>query len=248
MEQTTAELNVREIQTVGAGRDAGVAGRPLTLDVGRYRVAVLSYLAMDSTLFFAGASTPGAAAWSGSVSERQIGEAAGAADIVVVCLHIHIGPSWVDGLQPRSMSIVEGAMDAGADIVLVSGSHIAQGVMVRDGRIALLGLGDFLFQPDYPVPLEARHSLLARLTVDARHIGVSLVPLLLDGRGRPVPASSEEAVSSLTWLARVSAWLGTTVTESDGVGFMELERATRDADARAIPEPGADIVLQGAGA
>ena len=74
IEETIRELSRQRILTVGAGRNADEACRPVRVAVNGVRLAILAYLAMNADWFLAKSERAGAASWDECRGE-QIGRA-----------------------------------------------------------------------------------------------------------------------------------------------------------------------------
>jgi len=228
IQETLSEFSDRGILTGGAGQDSTQACEPIRLQVDGVDLAIVSYLAMDTDWFNAGSDRAGAATWDACSGQQQVARLAATEDIVIVALHLHLGPGWTDQPFPASLDLVQRILDAGADLVLAHGPHVPQGILVSQGRVALLSLGNFLFRPDYLMPERAHDSLMARITIFPDRLSVALIPLRLDDAGWPSAASTQKASEILIRLAELSAELGTTVDILGETGYLEVQRESRD--------------------
>ncbi len=224
IEQTIRKLAGRGIATVGAGQNVEEACRSVRLQVGGVGIAIVAYLAIKSERFAAGADRAGAATWEACDAERQLAELAATGDIVIVALHLHLGRGWREQSPPRHIAMVRRTLASGADVVIAHGPHVAQGILQSEGGLGLLSLGNFLFRPDYQMPELAHRSVIARMTLSAGSIHLALLPLTLDGSGRPRPAGDPEASAILRGIAALSAELGTTANIREGTGYVNVQR------------------------
>jgi hypothetical protein len=224
IQETINELTSRGILAVGAGENSRQACQPIRLQVNGIGLVIVSYLAMEPNQLSAGSNKPGVASWEECLGETQLTELAARGDIVVVALHLHLGSGWTDQPAPDSISLVQRILDAGADIVIAHGPHVPQGIMVSDGRVALLSLGNFLFCPDYQMPDEAHDAVMARVTILADSLSITLLPLRLEESGRPVVPSPSEASRILGHIANLSAELGTSVEIHGETGYVTVHR------------------------
>jgi poly-gamma-glutamate capsule biosynthesis protein CapA/YwtB (metallophosphatase superfamily) len=224
LEQTVQELSDAGIATVGAGPNAHAACEPLRLDPGGMRVAVAAILAMEPDRVSAGPDTPGAGSWEQCGGPGKVADLAASEDFVVVALHLHVAPGWTERSAPKNVALVEEALEAGADLVVVHGPHVPHGVVTHHGGIGLLSLGNFLFRPDYGMSEPAHRSVIAHISVYPDRLVVALHPLRLDDGGRPTIPSDTDALRILDAIASDSSRLGTGLEIWERVGYVIAER------------------------
>lgn len=224
IEETVRELSRRRILTVGAGRNASEACRPVRLQVNGVRLAIVAYLAMVSDWFSARSQQAGAASWEECGGEQQLAELGAAGDLVVAALHLHLGRGWTERAPADHIALVRRALAAGADVVIAHGPHVPQGIVQSNGRLGLLSLGNFLFRPDYRMPEAAHRSVMARLVISPDAVALTLVPLRLDDSGRPRVPQTQEAARILQDIVLLSAALGTSVEIRGDLGYVEVQR------------------------
>lgn len=141
-------------------------------------------------------------------------------DIVVVCTHNRDGesPSTLAGVtdpkfiplrerdgasvrsllaqgEPYQRVLARAAIDAGADIVIGTGSHVLQGVEVYKGKAVFYCLADFAF--DWSAERNLKEGLLVRLVAEGKNLAsVSFVPVSRDANDNVLmldPATGEGA-------------------------------------------------------
>jgi poly-gamma-glutamate synthesis protein (capsule biosynthesis protein) len=224
IQETVRELTSRGILTVGAGENCKQACQPLRVVVNGVGLVLVSYLDMEPNPFSALPNRSGTASWEECSGEQQLAELAATRDIVVVALHSHLGQEWTDQPSPKHIALVQSILDAGADIVIAHGSHVPQGVLVRNGRVAFLSLGNFLFCPDYRMPDGAHDSVIAKVTISPDKFSIVLVPLRLDDAGRPIVPPPWEAHQIVRHIADLSGKLGTTVEIREETGYITVHR------------------------
>jgi poly-gamma-glutamate capsule biosynthesis protein CapA/YwtB (metallophosphatase superfamily) len=141
-------------------------------------------------------------------------------DVLVVCTHNRDGesPSTLAGVtdpkfiplherdgdsvrsllargEPYQKVLSRAAIDAGADIVLGTGSHVLQGVEVYRGKAVFYCLADFVF--DWSAERSLKEGLLVRLVAEGRNLSrVSFVPVSRDANNNAMlldPATGEGA-------------------------------------------------------
>jgi len=220
--QTIVALENRGIFTVGAGRNLQEACAPIELTVNGIECAFLSYLAMS--VGHAGVASPGPADFIACDGAGQVAALKAAGKFVVVVLHLHLGRSWTEVTTSGNRAAAEAALDAGADLVVGHGSHVPQGILVRNGGVAFLSLGNFLFNLDIQMTTAAHRSLLAEVAVHPDQLVVSLRALRLDASGRPGPTDPADEFEILNDVARLSAGFGTDVRIWQGLAYLVVDR------------------------
>lgn len=233
--QTLAAFASVDITTVGAGSDLEEACLPAELSVNGVDVAFLSYLLHDPARvpedIAASEDGPGVATMAGCDVEAQV-RALTSADLLVVSLHAHVADPWAYGAAPEHVSAVRQLLDWGADVVVSHGPHFPQGVLVEGEGLAFLGLGNFMFRPDYTMPPEAHESLLAVIEVDDGSVRETrLYPLKVTEEGLPLLALPPVSQEILEVVDRLSAEYGTGIAAQDGFGVVETSRGSEPAGA-----------------
>jgi hypothetical protein len=228
--KTMQEMKKRGILTLGAGEDLSEACGPLRVKVNGMHLTILSYLDMESDRFYASDDTAGAASWTRCDGQKQIAGAREDGEIILVFLHIHHGSSWIGRSYPSAVSMVKDILAAGADIVIATGPHVPQGILKADGGLAILSLGNFLFQQDRPMPEEAYHSVLADLNISEESMRLFLTPLRLNAAGIPEVAAHEDALQIIWEILSLSRTLGTEVELRGDRVYLEVKRRSRGGD------------------
>ncbi len=221
---TQAALAARGIGWTGAGGDRQTACAPHRFTANGIPIAVVSYLEMDLAGIHAGPDTAGAASWSACNGAAQVATLKAGGDFVIACLHLHLGASWVQATWPAHLAVVEEALDAGADIVVVHGPHVPQGVLTRPGQVAFLSLGNFLFRPPHAMPEPAHRCVVARVALYADRLDVALVPFRLDAGGVPRLPTPSDAERVLGGVVDGSVLHGTSLAVRDYVAYLSVPR------------------------
>ncbi len=221
---TRDALRARGFRTVGAGLDAAEACTPLRFVVGGLDTAFVAYLAMSPDVVPSNPAGPTPARWETCGGAAIVAEQRARGAFVVAALHLHLAPSWTDATAPEHRLLVEEVFGAGADLVVAHGPHVPQGILVRGGQVALLSLGNFLFAQDEPLPEAARDVVVARVTVHARQILVTLSAARLDLEGRPLTPSPADTDRILDALHRLSATSDAPLVRSGDRAYLLVER------------------------
>jgi poly-gamma-glutamate synthesis protein (capsule biosynthesis protein) len=167
----------------GGGRDLESAHRPLVMERGGLRIALLGYSEYQPRHFAAGRHTPGVA-WSAGRERRVLADIAGAravyhADVVIPLMH------WGDEDEPgpndRQRWLARAMIDAGASAVVGAHPHVTQGVETYAGRPIVYSLDNFVFD-EY----DGRPGWVLSLTLDRSGV-VAWEPVVIrtDADGLP---------------------------------------------------------------
>jgi len=139
--KTIAELRKRGIKTVGAGRDAKEAAKPLTLKLKGWRIGILSLCENEFSL--AGKNSPGAAGIDCHRACSQIRKLKESCDATLVVTH---GGNEHNPLpSPRVLSMSRLFAEAGATAVINAHPHTPQGIEKWRGVPIAYSLGNFVF-------------------------------------------------------------------------------------------------------
>ena len=133
----------------------------------------------------------------GSSTGRPIADAVRAvvapSDLVIVSLHVTGPPSYLP--LPPLVTVVNSVISAGADIVVVHGSHVVAKVERRSNAIIAWGLGNLVFSCDCTREQDALLLLLSvTKTPDALRIGAKVVPLQTGLDGQPAQPAADPHV------------------------------------------------------
>jgi len=148
------------IETVGGGADLADARRPVILERGGLRIAILGYSDVRPPGFDATADAPGTAPADPAEISADVEHARRLADLVIVWFH------WGIELQTtpnaRQEELAQVALGSGADVVLGAHPHVLQPVERRGRTIVAWSLGNFVF-PSHSVGTGSTGILLVRL-------------------------------------------------------------------------------------
>ena len=183
--ETLDHVRAAGILPFGGGRNLHEAHRPLWLERGGLRIAVLGYNEFKPRRFEAGPDWPGIA-WSEDsqvVADIQAARRAGA-DLVIPFMHW----GWEREPQPdeRQRALARRMIDAGADAVVGGHPHVTQGADVHRGKPIIWSLGNFVFD-GFELPA-AREGWLLNLSLDRRGVREwHTVLARMDEAGTPTP-------------------------------------------------------------
>ena len=142
---TRQALDAVGVGHFGAGDDAAAATRPLVVEAGGLRIALLGFSAVRSSVF-AGNSAPGVARASVDSVRAAVSAASRVADFVVVTLHF--GREYAPLPTAEQRLLARAAADAGAALVAGHHTHVLQPWERRGDAVILYGLGNFVFDLD----------------------------------------------------------------------------------------------------
>jgi poly-gamma-glutamate synthesis protein (capsule biosynthesis protein) len=172
------------IATVGGGADLAAARRPVRIEVGGLRIAVLAYSDVRPLGFDAGEGRPGAAPAFAEYVDPDVRRARRSADVVIV--YFHWGTELAREPDSRQKRLADLAFRAGATIVLGAHPHVLQPVQRGGSKLVAWSLGNFVFYASSP-GTTSTGVLLAHLGAGGV-IGQRLVPATIRGV-RPVLAT-----------------------------------------------------------
>jgi poly-gamma-glutamate capsule biosynthesis protein CapA/YwtB (metallophosphatase superfamily) len=200
---TVAHLRSAGIACVGAGADRTAARAPATLEVDRFRLAVLG-CADHPREYAARTDTPGIGYgldWVPAAIEQT--------DADAVLVTPHWGPNMVTAPSRRIRNAAATFLAAGATLVAGHSAHVFHGVVPG----VLFDLGDFI--DDYAIDPVLRNDLSLLFLVDLDHDGLrrlEAVPLELEFCHTRL-AAGESAAWIRERFSEACLHLGTSVTE-----------------------------------
>jgi poly-gamma-glutamate synthesis protein (capsule biosynthesis protein) len=169
------------IETVGGGADLAEARRPVILERGGLRIAILGYSDVRPPGFDATAGAPGTAPAYPAEIAADVAHARRTADLVVVWFHWGIELETTPDARQEELARV--ALGSGADVVLGAHPHVLQPVERRGRTIVAWSLGNFVF-PSHSRGTDTTGILLVRLAASGV-VGTQFVPAHITGF-RPV--------------------------------------------------------------
>jgi poly-gamma-glutamate capsule biosynthesis protein CapA/YwtB (metallophosphatase superfamily) len=201
MQQTIKYLADAGVKTFGAGMYEAEARRPLILEKNGIKVGILGYFEqqkkyVDLGDWFARGDQPGVAELSEQHLRADIAAIKKQVDVVVVFPHWGVNYRPVTKVQRELAPLI---VDAGAILIVGSGSHTAQDVAVIKKVPVLYSLGNFIWHSQglYKKSKmeDFAYTLVARIEIDRQGVRrILLTPFLSDNRkvnfvSQPVSAS-----------------------------------------------------------
>jgi len=186
LSQQNAALEAAGIPHAGAGKNAAAAARAVTVQAGKYRVALISSLAfMSRTALWkctpATTKQPGIMVlpFNGVINNTArtklkswIGTARKNHDLVVVALHWGIERKPVP--SPYQVALGRACIDAGADIVWGHHPHVLQAAELYQGRPIMYSLGNLVS------PTPAQSALISAKLQDGKWT-LNVLPTAISG-------------------------------------------------------------------
>jgi Bacterial capsule synthesis protein PGA_cap len=200
---TIAQARAVGLVTVGAGTNALEVYTPAVVTARGIRIGFLGFgrnIPDDAAVV--GPNSPGQADGRDPSFVYEVVRAARATvDVLVVMAHM--GIEGASCPTTRDRTFVEAVLDGGATVFVGNHPHVLQGIVERDGRLAMYSNGNFLF---YSVHAEQRRSAVLTVDVqgDGRVVGHALHPVLLNARGQPELVGPADRIAALGALAELS--------------------------------------------
>jgi poly-gamma-glutamate synthesis protein (capsule biosynthesis protein) len=141
MMATKALLQAEGVEPVGIGADLEDACKPVWLESGGLKIAVLAFA--EHEFCCAGPGRAGAAQLEPAIVGRAILATRPTADLVIV--NVHGGNQFYFAPSPQMQTWCRFFVDCGADAVIGHHPHCVQGTEIYRGRPIVYSLGNFLF-------------------------------------------------------------------------------------------------------
>ncbi len=189
MLETLTSLDEVGIRVAGLEADVPGANGPVVLTVQGMRLGFVAY-----TEFV---NMPGS--WQGNIdvfdarkAKRDIAALRKRADLVVASYHG--GTEYTEGPPAGTLRNLRSLADAGADVVIGHHPHVPQGVELRNGRVILYSLGNFVFYQPQRYWTQIGLALCLHVSTANGEPGVHglhLIPFRAGLQPTPVLASSD---------------------------------------------------------
>ncbi len=201
---------------LGVGMDKKEAHLPLFWEGLDSRIAFLGYTDFadifwdwgEKETFAAGTELPGVAALDPRLMIRDVRQAAGEADAVVVS--VHWGEEYVPHPSEEHVNLAHHLVQQGADAIIGHHPHVLQSIDVYEEKPIFYSLGNFIFDQE---PLPRRQTVVAQIDW-SRHQdqlmadSATLIPYLIR-EGQPTRAEGDDAEAIIERLKRLCGERGT---------------------------------------
>lgn len=197
---TLDNLNRVGIIPVGAGLNHAEAMQPVVVEMNGVRFGIVS-LGHIEPMAFAGEDTPGIAVLDDENLRAAISAARDISDIVIAMPHW--GPEDTAAPGWWQMALAEVAVAAGADLVVGNHTHVVQAYEEIDGVMVFYGLGNFVFDQEWPP--DHTQGVILLVTYEGTHmVDFEFIPTYFDSDGTVHIADPELATEILARIETVS--------------------------------------------
>lgn len=229
--QTMEALDAAGIAHAGAGATLDQARRPVIIEAGGKRIAILAYSLTLPENFYATANKAGTAFGHEAYVRRDIAAARRQADIVLVSFHW--GQEGRTALRDYQVQLGHAAIDAGAAAVIGHHPHILQAVERYKDGVILYSLGNFAFGS---YSKDARVSAVAELVFDGNRVqALRLHPINVDNSQvafQPQILNGPAADRVVAELTDLSAQHHTVLVNDQGAAVLSMPTAVSQAIGR----------------
>jgi UDP-N-acetylmuramoyl-tripeptide--D-alanyl-D-alanine ligase/cyanophycin synthetase/poly-gamma-glutamate synthesis protein (capsule biosynthesis protein) len=199
LKDTTDFLDQEGIAYLGAGANRNLASKPLRLDTPTNKIGILA--AFDEReqyrsefQFYASKSKPGALSLKSQKLKVRIQELKSEGRFVILF------PHWGQDYCPKNPKQEKNAkilLEAGADLIMGHGAHLAQEITKQDGKWVFYGLGNsvFLTPGRYEKQKAPPFSIIVLLSIESEGLSFKAYPIVSDNRltgYSPRPVTEEE--------------------------------------------------------
>ena len=236
--QTLTEIDARELQRVGAGVDEAAAYQPLILDVGEWRVGMVSMSRVPCDWSASGNNVRPEVAWAcpafQELADDLVRRTVSQSDVTVVM--VHGGEEGVLCPSDFMLDLEQRWVELGADIIVDGHAHVLQGVgSLGDRSLVVHSTGNFAFPSARGITANTaifEFTVSERTREPASEEPASEEPevLAIDLELRVVPLRAAGGVLSIPTEEQRIAILQQVSGVSDGWRLARDGRAIRDPD------------------
>jgi poly-gamma-glutamate capsule biosynthesis protein CapA/YwtB (metallophosphatase superfamily) len=180
--QTIANVTKRGIAVSGAGKNLAAARKPVILEAGGTKVAILGYDAIASS-YHATATRVGSAGLSAKYVREDVA-AARAAGAQLVIVYPHWGNEYHDTPFAAQKQFARMIIDNGADMVIGNHAHWAAAIEIYKGKPVWYALGNLVFDQNWSEP--TMEGITLELTFHgAKLVQVHIHPYIILDKAQP---------------------------------------------------------------
>lgn len=151
-----------------------------------------------------GAPEPGVPWADDEIIRREVAEARGSADVVIVSYHW--GVEYVTQPSERQRELAHLTVDAGADVVLGNHPHWIQPVEIYKDKFIIYAHGNFVFDQEWSE--ETKLGVVGRYTFyEGKLVDVEYLPIRIIDYGQPYFPAGDEATQIVQHMEQASAAL-----------------------------------------
>jgi len=207
LKETIEACHNASIKTVGAGRNADEAYRPLVFDIKNVKTAILNVAEGEEAKSVLGKG--GAADAFSCRSIENLRKVRKEMDVVIVVAHA--GCEYLQIPAPYVIDLYRRFADEGADLVVGHHPHVPQGIEYYNGTLIAYSLGNFLFdfgRKSYGIPLLYQGLILITEFDGDKLFRATVCPGSFDPRlERLLLMKGDEKKAFLKDIKRISAFL-----------------------------------------
>jgi poly-gamma-glutamate synthesis protein (capsule biosynthesis protein) len=196
---TIDNLDRAGVKHVGASEDTATIYQPVIITAQQQKVAFFAV-----TDILNGYEKSGAAdyiAWADADKlVSAIEQVKNSVDWVIVSLHW--GAEYADRPSASQVALAHKLIDAGANVLIGSHSHVPQGVEEYKGGLIFYSLGNFAFWQ--PFTYWTEHSFMAEITLSPSTGLVDYNPVAITAGWQPRLATDKDDVKILQYIAKLS--------------------------------------------
>ena len=196
---TIDNLDRAGVKHVGASEDTATIYQPVIITAQQQKVAFFA-----ATALLNGYEKSGAAdyvAWADADKlVPAIEQVKNSVDWVIVSLHW--GAEYADHPSAAQVTLAHKLIDAGANVLIGSHSHVPQGMEEYKGGLIFYSLGNFAFWQ--PFSYWTQHSFIAEITLSPPTGRVDYNPVSITAGWQPRLATDKDDVKILQYIARLS--------------------------------------------
>ena len=190
IKQTMELLEKQNIKYAGIWKgDLSMPNEPVVFEVKGTKVGFLCYSDVSPKSFAAGVKKYGTIPATVKVMKKDIKNARKKVDILIVYLH------WGKEFENVKKFQYKGArnlIDAGADVVISSHTHIFQDIEKYKGKYIFYGLGNFVFDMQRE---ETKYSAIVKMKIDNKKIEkIKIIPVYLE-EFRPTKITDKDKIN-----------------------------------------------------
>jgi hypothetical protein len=223
--RTMHNLDKAGVEYVGGGINLRNARNPVIFDIHGTKIAFLAYSQQFKYRFASTAdnNNPGILPFSLPLIIEDIGNTKPKCDLIFVALHW--GMENTSKVHPMAVQFAHKIIDAGADAILGSHSHVPKGIEVYKGRPIFYSFGNFIF--GVSTEYWQHDNFLGKIYIaDKKIYAIEILPI--SGKGeflyQPFLLEGTAAKETLSSLKKLSIKFNTKIFISESRGFIFCEK------------------------
>ena len=222
IKETKRVLTEKGIYSVGAGQNLEEACQPLFINYNGLNLAFVSYNFVLPHLISADTNRAGAARLDRCNHNYEYLKLHNGTDIIIASIHLGL---WSPDVSNEQVRVVNHLFESGVDIVIGHSPHMPQAIMItKGGKLAFFSLGNFIFRPNYEMPLLAHTTILPKINLyKLNRMDVEVYPVKIDTGGIP-HVEEENTKDIISKIAENSKKFDTSIDLLGNVGYVSSNR------------------------